>query len=60
MIWVATAILILAGVAYLFAPAGKTEAFLGIMTLSGGFIFGKFTNGYAGKSKKHSEEKETK
>jgi len=47
MIWVSAAVLVLSGVAYLFAPANKSEAFLAIMTLSSGFIFGKFTNGFS-------------
>jgi len=46
MIYIGFAILLLAGLAYLFAPANKSEAFLAIMTLASGFLFGKFTNGY--------------
>jgi len=51
MVWVATLLAVLAGIAYFFAPAGKSEAFMSFMTLAGGFIFGKFTNGYKRRDK---------
>jgi hypothetical protein len=55
MVWIASGILALAGIAYLFAPQNKSEAFLGIMTLAGGFIFGKFSNGYASKRSRRTD-----
>lgn len=56
MVWIASGILVLAGLAYLFSPQNKSEAFLGIMTLAGGFIFGKFSNGYQSKRSKESQD----
>lgn len=46
LIYVAGMLVILAGAAYFYAPAGKAETFAGIMLTLVGFLTGKFSNGF--------------
>ena len=46
LIYVCSALLVLAGVAYYFAPADKAIAYLGLMLTLVGFLTGKMSNGF--------------
>ena len=46
LIYVCSGILVLSGIAYYFAPADKSAAFLAVMTALVGFLTGKFSNGF--------------
>lgn len=45
-IYVAGMLVIMAGAAYFYAPAGKAETFAGVMLTLVGFLTGKFSNGF--------------
>ena len=44
MMAVTTGVLVLAMILYVFAPESKAEQLVAMMTLAGGFLFGKFSN----------------
>lgn len=46
LIYVCAGLLVLSGIAYFFAPADKSAAFLAVMTALVGFLTGKFSNGF--------------
>lgn len=46
LIYVCAGILVLSGIAYYYAPAEKSAAFLAVMTALVGFLTGKFSNGF--------------
>jgi hypothetical protein len=58
MIYIGCVIMMTSMILYFFAPTGKSEAFIAVMTTSMGFLFGKFTNGFAGKPKPVEGEQE--
>lgn len=58
MIYIGFACMVISMFMYYFAPADKAQAFIAVMTTAMGFLFGKFTNGFAGKAKPQEEESE--
>lgn len=57
MVWIMFGALLVAMILYFFAPVGKSEAFMAIMTTAIGFITGKFSNGYS-RPRKPDQDKE--
>lgn len=58
MIQVGAAVLVFSMIAYFFAPPTKESAFGTLMTLSFGFLSGKFTNGFKVAPRSDEEKKE--